>query len=164
MSYNRKKAVDYALKHALSPNPSFLYLSSHISSGGNCTNFISQCLLAGGAEMSYSTNPWWYRQSSEGHSWSVTWTVAHSLYWHIKNNTHKNLKGIKAEIVGLPTELSLGDIIFYENFQGKIHHSAIVTDYKNGLPLISQNTYDLKNVSYIKDYPVKAMHFMHIYL
>ncbi len=168
MPYNRNKAVGYALKYALSPNPEFRYFSSTLNAGGDCTNFISQCLLAGGAEMVYDNNPWWYNHnnlsSTMDDTWSLSWSIAHSLYWNIMRNSVENKKGIKAQILSAASMLELGDIIFYENDENRIFHSTIVTDYNNGSPLVSQHTYDLRNVSYIKPYRVKAMHFMHIYL
>ena len=39
--YDRQKAVDYALTWALDRNPKFYDFSSL---GGDCTNFISQCI------------------------------------------------------------------------------------------------------------------------
>ena len=50
MRYNRKKAVEYALKWALDRNPRYL---DYDDLGGDCTNFISQCLYAGIEEMNY---------------------------------------------------------------------------------------------------------------
>lgn len=43
--YNRGKAVAYALEWAMSRNPAYLDFEEL---GGDCTNFASQCLLAGG--------------------------------------------------------------------------------------------------------------------
>lgn len=167
MPYNRAKAVEYALNYALSPNPAFRYFSLTYNAGGDCTNFISQCLLAGGAEMIYDKNPWWYNHSnissSLDDSWSLSWSIAHSLYWNIRKNTVENTEGIKAQVMPSADMLDLGDIIFYQNDENRIFHSTIVTDYNNGSPLVCQHTYDLKNVSYIKPYRVKEMHFMHIF-
>lgn len=165
--YNRELSVEYALKYALKPNPIFRYFYSENDSGGDCTNFISQCLLAGGAEMMYDINPWWYKRNNSGastyHSWSFSWSIASSLYWNIMINTKDSLKGVKAKEERKAESLLPGDIIFYENFQNKIFHSAIVTDFSRGSPLISQHTQDLKNVPYLKPYSVKSMHFMSIY-
>ena len=43
-SYDRNKAKAYALKYALKPNPNYPFYSGD----GDCTNFTSQCLKAGG--------------------------------------------------------------------------------------------------------------------
>ena len=44
LPYNRQRAVEYAKKWALSRNPLF---ADFTGIGGNCTNFVSQCLYAG---------------------------------------------------------------------------------------------------------------------
>lgn len=84
--YNRKVVIaikydgvsvsQYALKYALSPNPSYVYYQEN-----DCTNFISQCLRAGGAKNDYNaSHPWWYN-NGQG---SICWAVAHSLFWYIR--------------------------------------------------------------------------------
>ena len=42
--YQRERAVEYARRWALDRNPLFADFSGI---GGNCTNFVSQCVLAG---------------------------------------------------------------------------------------------------------------------
>ena len=45
--FNRQRAVEYALRWALGRNPMFPDYSGH-GHGGDCTNFVSQAMLAGG--------------------------------------------------------------------------------------------------------------------
>lgn len=47
-SYNRKNAVSYALQYYYNYNPNYPNWSSY---GGDCANFVSQCLVAGGEKM-----------------------------------------------------------------------------------------------------------------
>ena len=49
--YDRAKAVAYAHQWAYSRNPAYYDFSAI---GGDCTNFVSQCLRAGGAPMNYT--------------------------------------------------------------------------------------------------------------
>ncbi|MDS1029006.1 amidase domain-containing protein [Bacillota bacterium LX-D] len=163
-SYNRQKAVEYALTYALSPNPQYQYISV------DCSNFISQCLRAGSAPMVYGTSrPWWYNNmgtaNTDDDRWSVSWAVAHSLYWCLKVRGKTNFWGLRGIEVSNLAELELGDIIQYEGEDGVIYHSAIVTDFttENGskVPLITQHTYDAANISYYKP-AAKKMHFMKI--
>jgi len=70
-AYNRPAAVAYARRWALSRNPAFADFSNL---GGDCTNFISQCLLAGGAPMRH---PGWYYYSLSRRS--PSWTSVTSL-------------------------------------------------------------------------------------
>ncbi|WDC83325.1 amidase domain-containing protein [Caloramator sp. mosi_1] len=168
--YDRNRAVKYALRYALSPNSDFRYFASHGDGGGDCSNFVSQCLLAGGAQMdAKSQKPWWYKNgyNRQHDTWSVSWSVAHSLYWTLKSRTELKLPGIKAIEIPDISGLETGDIIQYENKNGVIYHSAIVTDltYEKGsrVPLISQHSFDAMNISYVKPAASKA-HFMKIWI
>jgi hypothetical protein len=58
-SYTRSVAVDYALEYYNGTNPDYPNLRGL---GGDCANFVSQCLLAGGKSM---TGDWYiYRKNS----------------------------------------------------------------------------------------------------
>jgi hypothetical protein len=169
-NYNRQRAVQYANQYALTPNPSYRFFASHGEGGGDCTNFVSQCLLAGGAPMAFdSVRPWWYNKKKTTNNrddlWSNSWSVANSLYWCLKVRAKNNMHGLKGTEVEDMSLLELGDIIQYENLKGNIYHSAIVTEFilQKGMrvPLISQHTYNALNISHIKPAAKKA-HFMKI--
>ena len=55
--YDRGKAVAYAHKWAFGRNPAY-YDFEEI--GGDCTNFASQCLRAGGGVMNFTPTFGWY--------------------------------------------------------------------------------------------------------
>ena len=55
--YNRTEAVNYALKYAKERNPKY---HDYTNEGGNCTNYISQCLYAGAPVMNFFKNGWFY--------------------------------------------------------------------------------------------------------
>lgn len=165
-SYSRINAVNYAVTYALSPNPSYRYFPIINNNGGDCANFLSQCLKAGGAPMSFNaSNYWWYKHSgsnTKNDTWSVSWAVAHSLYWLLKVNGAKNLVGPKGFEVNNAGSLQIGDLIFYEDANGAIFHSAIVTSMANGYPLISQHSFEALNISYEKTWEARKMHFLKI--
>lgn len=172
-SYNRQSAVNYAIEYALRPNSQYRYFPLIHDSSGDCANFLSQCLKAGGAPMSYKYgNEWWYNNQGtlnnvKDDTWSISWTVAHSLYWYLKINGSKNTNGsVKGVEVNYTNQLELGDVIFYEDYKGVIFHSAIITSFSvsNGtkMPLISHHSYEAINVPYKKDYPYKKVHFLKI--
>ena len=75
VSYNRERAVEYAQKWALSRNPLFFDFTG---GGGNCTNFASQCLLAGSLTM-YEAQPfgWYYRSVTDR---APAWTGVNEFY------------------------------------------------------------------------------------
>ena len=49
--YNRDRAVEYARRWAFERNPLF---ENFAGIGGDCTNFVSQSVLAGGCVMDYT--------------------------------------------------------------------------------------------------------------
>ncbi len=55
--YDRENAVAYAKRWALSRNPLF---ENYAGIGGDCTNFVSQCLLAGSCVMDENQPFGWY--------------------------------------------------------------------------------------------------------
>lgn len=166
-NYNRVEAANYATRYALEPNKKYTYLKPSGEDGGDCTNFVSQCLYAGGAPMDHNIiRPWWY-DIKQGKG-SICWTVAHSLYWYLKVNQRINrnvIKGLEVEDI---TKLEIGDVIFYENFDNAIFHAAIITSFVDvgdtRQPRISQHTFNQLNETYKKSYNYKKMHFIKIIL
>jgi hypothetical protein len=130
MPYDRLQAVQYAALWWNGFNPLFR------SFDNDCTNFISQCLLAGNMPMEYTGRRdagWWYRGPNE--DWSFSWTVAHSLRWYL--DTSK--RGVTRNSA---RELELGDIISYDfDGDGVWQHNTIVVGYDpQGEPLVAAHT------------------------
>src|SRR5699024_5993085 len=101
--YDREKAAAYADKWWNKRNPNFPIFTV------DCTNFVSQCLFAGGAKMwGYPDrlNGWWY----EGDTWSLSWSVSHSLYWYLKGGAGP----LSVEERSSARELEIGDVICYD--------------------------------------------------
>ena len=116
--YDRWLAVQYAKIYALSPNPKFFHFSEI---GGDCTNFISQCLLAGGSVMQYDKINGWYYNSS--YDRSPSWASVTELQRFLLN---KNLGGPKAEISSLKN-LEIGDIIQLRQNPTRFNHTLLVS-------------------------------------
>ena len=55
--YDRQAAVDYAHRWAYARNPKFYDFENL---GGDCTNFVSQCLYAGSGIMNFTPEFGWY--------------------------------------------------------------------------------------------------------
>jgi hypothetical protein len=162
--YNRTEAVSYALKYALKPNPKYPYYK-----GDDCTNFISQCLQAGGCKNHFhTTHPWWCIDDKT----SICWSVAASLYWYIKVCTEEKKFGIRAVTKSIKGNynysksiadiIELGDIIQYMNYNNRIQHSVIITDFtiKNSIkhPLISQHTHGAINIPWTREFKKTIFH------
>ncbi|WP_096201630.1 amidase domain-containing protein [Bacillus sp. FJAT-45350] len=130
-TYDRREAVRYAERWWNDYNPQYRKFQD------NCTNFISQCLRAGGAPMTGYPNRskgWWYRDNN----WSFSWSVAHSLRWYLSGAT----SGLRGKEMHSAKELSPGDVICYDfNGDGRWQHTTIVVDKDaNGEPLVNAQT------------------------
>ena len=163
--YDRESAKNYAVKYALEPNNKYKYFKYLNGNGGDCTNFVSQCLNAGGAPMDYNDiRPWWYAWGKG----SICWNVAHALYWYLKINQSTNRNVIKGLEVEDRHKLEIGDVVFYENYSNVIFHAAIITSfidvYGNIEPRISQHSYNQLDETYEKNYVYKKVHFLKITL
>ena len=120
MAYNRQQAVDYALEFALKRNPNFFDFSNY---GGDCTNFISQCLYFGGGTMIYDQISGWFYESSFNRS--PSWTGVEFLFNFL---TRPKLKGLNAKNV-MFFDLEVGDIIQLKAKGSTVFtHSLILTD------------------------------------
>lgn len=129
--YNRLKAVQYADAWWNEYNPAYQKFEV------DCTNFVSQCLRAGGAPMRGAPNRssgWWY----SGKTWSYSWAVAHAMNLYLQNSTI----GLRAKRVETAGELLLGDIICYDfEGDGRFNHNTIVTAKDEfGMPLVNAHT------------------------
>nr|WP_295975090.1 amidase domain-containing protein [uncultured Bacillus sp.] len=133
--YNRLKAVQYAERWWNDYNPAYKKFDV------DCTNYISQCLHAGGAPMSGYPNRsrgWWMRSNN----WSYSWSVANALRWYLPSSK----SGLRAKEVKNPEQLLLGDIICYDfEGDGRFNHNTMVTAKDaNGMPLVNAHTFNCR--------------------
>lgn len=130
-AYDRRKAVQYAERWWNDYNPAFKVFEV------DCTNYISQCLLAGGGWMHGEPNRekgWWY----SGDTWSFSWSVAHSMRWYLSGATNS----IVGTEVDDAEQLQLGDVICYD-FEGDgrwDHTTIVVAKDGNNMPLVNAHT------------------------
>ncbi|QKY68465.1 amidase domain-containing protein [Lentibacillus sp. CBA3610] len=135
-SYDRRSAVQYAERWWNSYNPDYRKFDV------DCTNYVSQCMRAGGAPMRgmpERENGWWYQQDN----WSYSWAVAHSLRWYLSGST----SGLKGKEVDSARELMPGDIICYD-FEGDgkwDHNTIVVAKDAGGMPLVNAHTDNSRN-------------------
>ena len=73
--YDRAAAVMYAHRWAYGRNPQFY---DYESLGGDCTNFASQCLYAGGGLMNYTPELGWFYIN--GSNKAPAWTGVQYLF------------------------------------------------------------------------------------
>lgn len=148
--YNRTLAVRYALRHWNNPNPLFANLDT-VGAGGDCSNFTSQCLLAGGWPQDYrrsaGDSEWWYRRIGNdpfdrdaNDWWSCTWALAEGQFRYMQAN-HGRVEDLTRNPQRART-LRLGDILYYDwDGDGIVTHSSIVTARdRNGIPYVTYRT------------------------
>lgn len=137
--YDRQQAVSYAHRWWNSYNPQFKQFDV------DCTNYVSQCLWAGGAPMSYArerSKGWWYR-FGDPPSWSYSWSVAHSLHWYLAGSQ----SGLRGKEVSSARQLEPGDVICYDfDGDGRWDHNTIVVGKdRSGEPLVNAHTTNSRN-------------------
>ena len=124
--YNRMRAVEYARTWALSRNPLFVDFTGI---GGNCTNFVSQCLLAGSCVMNYTPDFGWYYISAEDRApaWSSVEYFFDFLTQTPRFASRNGGEGPYGAVVDRE-EAMVGDVIQYANRDGDWYHTVIISE------------------------------------
>lgn len=151
--YDRKKAVEYARKWALGKNSEFGYFGGI---GGDCTNYISQCLLAGGGVMNYNYIKGWYFKNMNDRSPSWT-SVAYLQDFLLRKNDEI---GPFARVVTLQ-EIEIGDIIQLRQNTTHFNHSVIVSNIVDGDIFVCAHSNDVLDRP-LKSYNAFAIMPIHI--
>jgi len=126
MPYNAKNAVAYAKKWANARNPAYIDMSQL---GGDCTNFVSQCLAAGGLEQSEN---WRYVSENER---TPAWSDADSLCAYL-------LESGAAREVFAGADMQPGDVVFLSTPEGDLYHALLVVEQNAGKLYIAAHTND----------------------
>ena len=140
ITYNRHEAVLCAKKWAMSRNPLYYDFDSD---GGDCTNFISQCLYAGSRIMNYTPIYGWYYIDANHHS--PSWTGVKYLYNFLMTNKKEGVFGSET-----PTgSMQIGDVIQLGDEFNNFYHSLFIINI-DGEPTpdniyIATHTYDSYN-------------------
>ena len=119
--YNREKAVAYARQYALLPNTKDW--KNYEAYGGDCTNFVSQCLFAGGIPFDhqgkYVTQKWyWYSDEYR----TPSFTSADALKTYMLGNDGF---GLVAQ-VGDMQSMKIGDIVQLGDMKKTTHSMLVV--------------------------------------
>ena len=134
--YNRQKVYEYAKKWAYSRNPKYY---NYDAIGGDCTNFVSQCIFAGCGQMNYNKGNGWYYIN--GNNKSPSWTGVEFLYNFLLSNKGAGPFGKETTI----DKLEIGDIIQL-NFNGnKFSHTLVVVQNSQNImnTLVSAHSDDV---------------------
>ena len=150
-TYNRNNAVNYARTWGYGYNEDYYYYSN-----GDCTNFVSQCMYAGGIPMndiwhSYkgSRVPYWFiyseMQSKYRYNWDVSeaWRLINNHFNYFSNYSNGYIKGIvkirtksdMRRLIRCGVGILEGDImylaIYYTAQYWSLQHATIITKIKN---------------------------------
>lgn len=135
-NYDRIKAVNYARSWALSRNPIYYNFDKL---GGDCTNFVSQCLFNGSNIMNYNYNTGWYYISLNKRS--PSWTGVEFLYNFLINNKDTGPFGALVS----KDKINIGDIVQLGDNKNNYYHAAIVSNIINEQIYVCAHTVDSKD-------------------
>lgn len=145
--YNRKAALTYAKKWYNSFNHEYYKYTG----GGDCANFVSQCLYAGGFKMNAKWHSYRkykpfiqkcsidiknipHRLNNLAYNWDVTsaWSQAPALYNYYKSKAKKILKLKKSDLLILSKIISknhvkAGDLMFFCSNGSTIDHATMIS-------------------------------------
>ena len=131
--YRRDRAVEYARRYAFSQNPLF---SDFEEIGGNCTNFVSQCVYAGSCKMNYTkTFGWYYISLNER---SPSWSGVEFFYNFITSNAGVGPFGREAT----SDEVEIGDVIQLAKADGNFYHTLLIVGFDGEEILVSAQSVD----------------------
>ena len=150
--YIRQNAVLYAKKYALVRNPLF-YTFEGI--GGNCTNFASQCVLAGSCTMNYAPIYGWYYLSINRRS--ASWTGVDFFYNFMTSNTDVGPFGKEVDI----SLVEPGDLIQLKNSEGRFYHTLVVVRIEEDEIYICANSNDALERP-LSSYEYESLRVIHI--
>lgn len=155
LEYNRQLAVEYAKKYALKYNPRYFHFDGI---GGDCTNFISQCLFAGGGQMNYDKYYGWFYINKDNRA--PSWTSVKYLQRFLLSNSSP---GFVTKIMPIG-ELEIGDIIQIRQNPEDFNHTVIITDIIDNEIYVCSHSYDAldKPLSEYKYFELKGIHIIGI--
>ena len=131
--YERTKAVMYAERYAFSQNPVF---GDFRGIGGNCTNFVSQCIYAGSCKMNYTKTFGWYYISLDERA--PAWTGVEYFYNFMTQNQGVGPYGRE---VGAD-ECEIGDAIQLGREADGYYHTLIIVGFEDDDILVAAQTDD----------------------
>lgn len=151
--YFRENAAAYARRWAFDRNPKFYNFTGQ---GGDCTNFVSQCVYAGSCRMDFS-NPygWYYRSLNDR---APAWTGVVFFYNYLTRG--RESPGPYASEVGAG-DLMLGDVIQLARSDGRYYHTLIVTGFAPDSYLVAAHSNDALDRP-LNTYTYAKARFLHI--
>ncbi len=134
-TYRREQAVVYAETWAFGRNPAYY---NYDGLGGDCTNFVSQCLYAGCGVMNPTPLYGWYYWSANDKT--PSWTGVPYLHNFLVRNQGPGPFGHLAQL----QDLLPGDIIQLSDGAAHFYHTLLVVQSDGSLPgtFVASHTMD----------------------
>lgn len=131
--YNRMRALAYARRWAFARNPLF---NDYSPFGGDCTNFVSQCLLAGALVMNETpTFGWYYKSDSDR---APAWTGVEPFFDFLVGNAGEGPFGSE---IG-ESEAQPGDVVQLGRSEEDFYHTLLVMEAGEGGITVAAHTND----------------------
>ena len=150
--YDRERAVAYARHWAHGRNPLFYNFTGI---GGDCTNFVSQCIYAGCCAMNFTKDTGWYYASLQDRA--AAWSGVRFFYQFVTQNQDAGPYGIPVDETGVFP----GDIVQLGHADGTFYHTLFISGADRRSLLVcahSDNARDRRLSSYSYD----TLRFIHI--
>ena len=151
IGYQRDTTLEYARQWAMGRNPQYYDFEKL---GGDCTNFASQCVLAGSGVMNHTPIMGWYYNSSV--SRSPSWTGVTYFYNFLLNNKSVGPYGVETEM----KDAQPGDIVQFGNRKG-FYHSPVIVSTEGEHILVAAHSYDAY-MRRLDSYEFECVRFLHI--
>ncbi len=155
MPYDRAVAVAYARQWAYRRNPAYLDFELL---GGDCTNFASQVLLAGGLSMDHQPVYGWYYIDANRRT--ASWTSVHYLYRYLLGLDTDRPRAAEVPL----SQIQIGDIVQLAFSGQHYQHSPVVVAVEAPTPdriFIAAHTTDAYHRP-LSSYLYSAMRPLHI--
>ena len=157
--YNRARAVEYARRWALSRNPLFV---DYTGRGGDCTNFVSQCIYAGSCQMNFTTDFGWYFITPNDRA--PAWTGVEQFYDFMTGNPQfvTQNRGIGPYGIEVGADgVFEGDVVQLADSSGDFYHTLLITGFRDGQTLISAHSNDAL-AKPLTEYNFSSLRYIHI--
>lgn len=152
IDYNRARALAYARRWAFARNPLF---NDYSDLGGDCTNFASQCLLAGALVMNETPTFGWYYKSDGDRA--PAWTGVEPFFNFLTENEGEGPFGREVA----EGEAQPGDFVQLGREAGEFYHTLLVLEAGASEITVAAHTNDafLRELS---SYTYERARFIHI--
>lgn len=158
-AYNRGRAIEYARRWALSRNPLF---TDFTGVGGDCTNFISQAILAGCCKMNDTPTFGWYFASKSDRA--PAWSGVSEFFDFMTGNGDFPPILSRVGPFGYVTDkdyAAFGDVVQLANDDGVFYHTLMVTGNLSGDILVTGHSNDALDRP-LSSYPNASERYIHI--